>query len=791
MNVLKKLGKDFIFLDGSMGTMLQSYGMRAGEIPEEYNIKKPNTILNIHKAYVNAGADIITTNTFGANAYKLKDSIYSVDEIINNAIMLAKKSVTHQLIALDIGPLGQLLSPLGTLSFDDAYEMFKQQVIAGDNAGADIILIETMSDLYEAKAAILAAKENSNLPIFCTMTFGENMRTLTGTNPLTMVEVLDGLGVDALGINCSLGPKQISSVVKEIVKYSNKPVIVQPNAGLPELVNGETRYSLDSCQYAQELADIADIGGAIFGGCCGTKPEYISKVITLLKNKKPLKPSSSKLTTATSSTKTVIVDEKICIIGERINPTGKPRLKASINSNDYSYVIQEAIKQVDSGADILDINIGIPGIDEIQKMKDVIFELQSIIDTPLQIDSMKAKVIETAVRYYNGKPIINSVNGKQESLDLILPIAKKYGALVVGLTLDEDGLPKTINKRVEIAEKIINEAKKYEIAEENILIDCLTLTASSNQKAVLETLNAIKIIKSKYNVKTTLGASNVSFGLPNRNLINSTFLAMALSYGLDAPITDPTVKFLKDTIMSYRVLANIDHGCEDFISIYSKSDSTLEVVTKNDETLSLVDIIIKGLKDKAEDKTIELLNTLEPMNIVNNHLIKALDIVGDRYENETIFLPQLIRSAETVKIAFDAIKNHLLESGNMDISKGTIILATVKGDVHDIGKNIVKILLENYGYKIIDLGKDVSKEKIISSITDENAKLVGLSALMTTTVPSMEEIINAVRELDDSISIMVGGAVLTEIYAKKIGAHYYGKDAKEAVRIADMVFEAK
>lgn len=786
MQIQNLINNNFLLFDGAMGTMLQEKGLKGGELPEGYNIHSPEIVYEIHKKYIEAGADVVTTNTFGANRLKLKNSPYSVEQVIKEAVKIAKKASGDKLVALDIGATGQMFQPFGTLSFNDAYDIFKEQVIAGKEAGADIILIETISDLYETRAAILAAKENSDLPVFCTMTFQENMRTLMATDPMTMVEVLEGLGVDVLGVNCSLGPKQLQPIIDKILDRATIPVMIQPNAGLPKLVDGETVYDLTAPEFAEEIRYMAEKGVTVFGGCCGTDPEFIKAVKDNLRNLKPRRLQNKKLTTACSSKKTVILGESVKVIGERINPTGKKKLKEALVKNDIDYIISEAIAQKETGSDILDINLGLPEIDEKEMMRKAIIELQSIIDLPLQIDSVKVDVIEEALRIYNGKAIINSVNGKASSMEKIFPIAKKYGACVIGLTLDEEGLPKTAEKRVEIATKIIETAKTYGIPEENILIDCLVLTASAAQEAVMETLRAIPMIKAKYNVKTVLGASNVSFGLPNRKIINSTYLTLALGYGLDAPITDSTSESLMDAIRAFKVIVNQDKQCKEYIEFYSNLPK--EEGKKKEIGRNLKEIVIAGMKDEAKIKTKELLETKVPMEIVDSHLIPALDVVGEKYERGEMFLPQLIRSAETVKRAFEVIKEKLIVEGQNRISKGRIILATVRGDIHDIGKNIVKILLENYGFEVIDLGKDVPIEEIVNTARKENIKLVGLSALMTTTVQSMEETIKELRKNGIDCSIMVGGAVLNREYAEMIGANYYGKDARESINIAKRFF---
>ena len=801
--MLSKLNENFLFFDGAMGTMLQESEIKAGDLPEVLNILRPEAIYNIHKKYLEAGANIITSNTFGANSLKLKDAPYTSSELISAGVMLAKKSIedfsskskntdkSNKYVALDVGPIGTLLSPLGSLSFEEAYDIFKEQVIAGENAGADLILFETMTDLYELKAAILAAKENSSLPIFTTMSFQENGRTFTGTDVATFVSLAEGLGVDVLGVNCSLGPKQLQPIVDDLIKYSSIPVMVQANAGLPKYNNNITYYDIGPDEYSQEIKTMAQKGVSIIGGCCGTSPEYISNLIGQLDGLKPLEIKKKNHTSASSSSKTVFIGDEVKVIGERLNPTGKKRLKGALKDNDLDYIISQAIIQEETGSDILDVNVGLPELDEKETMVNVIKELQSVVSLPLQIDSSNPEVIEAAARIYNGKPIINSVNGKEENMKEIFPIVKKYGTLVIALTLDEDGIPKTAEKRLEIASKIIETAKTYGIPEENILVDTLVLTASAEQAAVLETLKAIPLIKEKYNVNIVLGTSNVSFGLPNRSLLNTTYLAMALGYGLDAPITDSTNKALMDVIRSYKVLANQDKDSQDYINSYSDtSGKDLQTGSASTDISSsnLQEVIIKGLKEDAKALSIKLLDKYDVFQIVNKFIIPALDIVGEKYEKQEIFLPQLIRSAETSKIVVEVIKEKAAKEGKDIDQANKIVLATVQGDIHDIGKNIVKLILENYGYKVIDLGKDVAIDKVVETALAEEVKLVGLSALMTTTVANMELTIKALRKNAPNIKIMVGGAVLTADYAKKIDADYYSKDARGAVDIAREVF---
>lgn len=777
----------FVYFDGAMGTMLQKMGLITGEVPETYNILHPEIIKKIHEKYIEAGADIITTNTFGANELKLKETGYSVEEIITGAVEIAKSAKGDKYIALDIGPIGQLLEPSGTLKFEIAYEIFKRQVIAGVKAGCDLILIETIADLYEAKAAVLAAKENSNLPVFCTMTFGEDGRTFTGTDPLTMVTLLEGLGVDALGLNCSLGPKELMPIVNKVLEYASIPVMIQPNAGLPRMEGEKTIFDVGPKEFATYIKAMAEKGASILGGCCGTTEEYIKAVIEELKGIIPKEIEKKKVTAICSASKTVILGDEVKVIGERINPTGKKKFKEALKNNNIDYILTEAINQTEAGADILDVNVGLPEIDEKEMMVRVVKEIQSIINLPLQIDSSSPGVIEAAARIYNGKPIINSVNGKEKEMEAIFPIVKKYGACVVGLTLDESGIPSKAEDRVAIAEKIITTAEQYGINREDILIDCLVLTASAQQEEVMETIKAVRLVKEKFGVKTLLGVSNVSFGLPQRELLNQTFLAMALAQGLDAPILNPNNDTIMDVIRSYKVLANIDKEAKAYVEKYSEVKEE-KVVTNITNTKDLKEIIIRGLKEEAASKTKELLENNDSLTIVDEYLIPALDIVGDRYEKGEIFLPQLIQSAETVKNAFTVIKEKMMLQGEKGISKGKIILATVKGDIHDIGKNIVKVILENYGYDVIDLGKDVPIEAVVESAKKENIKLVGLSALMTTTVKSMEETIKALRDNKVECKVFVGGAVLNQEYADMIRADFYAKDAREAVQIAKEFF---
>ena len=682
---------------------------------------------------------------------------------------------------------------MGTLSFERAIEIFKREITQGVKSGVDLIIIETMTDLYEMKAAIIAAKEVCDLPILATMTFEEDGRTFTGCLPESMAITLEGLGVNAVGINCSLGPKELYSIVEKVISNTNLPIIVQPNAGLPKIVDGKAVYDISKEEFREEIEKLVDIGVSIIGGCCGTNPDFIKELKKIKDNKKVVLREKLQFSAITSPSKVVYIDE-VRVVGERINPTGKKLFKKALIDKDMDYILKQAIEQIEGGAEILDVNVGLPEINEEEMMECAIKEIQGIVDIPLQIDSGKKNVIEKALRIYNGKPVVNSINGEDVVLDSVLPIVKKYGAAVVGLTLDNNGIPSKAEERFNIAKKIVNKAAQYGIKKEDVYIDCLTLTVSAQQEEVMETLKAVKMVKELLGVKTLLGVSNISFGLPNRDLINETFLALALGAGLDLPIMNPNKDGMMDVINSFKVLNNNDKSGSNFINKYGNKKIERVIVSSgnnvakvdNEETLEIS--IIKGLKNSTKRCTEELLKNKSELEIVNEYLIPALDKVGEKYEKGEIFLPQLIQSAETVKVAFDLIKNNLVKNNKNTVSKGKIILATVKGDIHDIGKNIVKVILENYGYDILDLGKDVAIEKVVDEAIKNDIKLVGLSALMTTTIQSMEDTIKALRDAKFKGKIMVGGAVLTEDYAEKIKADYYSKDAKMAVEIAKEVF---
>jgi 5-methyltetrahydrofolate--homocysteine methyltransferase len=793
-----RLGKEVILFDGAMGTVLQQRGLKAGDVPEKLNIEKSKEIVEIHKSYLKAGAEILTTNTFGANALKMEEIDYSVEEVISAAVENARKAVVESgieaAVALDMGPLGELLEPMGSLTFDEAYNLYQQQVLVGVEAGADLIHIETIADLYEARAAVLAAKENSNLPVFCTLTFEEDGRTFTGGSIRSMISVLEGLGVDGIGLNCSLGPEKLEPLVEEVLQYSKLPVILQANAGLPVMENGETVFKISPAEYFKPLARLYEKGLAVIGGCCGTNEEFISLIAENLKNKKVKEREVIKESLVCSPSQSVDL-AGVNVVGERINPTGKAAFKDALRNGDLDYILKVAVEEVDAGANILDVNIGLPDIDEKEIMVRLIKELQGILDVPLQIDSSDPEVIEAALRYYNGTAIVNSVNGEAEVLEKTLPAVKKYGAAVIGLTMDDNGIPDTAAGRFAVAERIVNKAAEFGISRDKIIIDCLTLTASAQQEGVKETLKALNMVKEKLGVKTTLGVSNVSFGLPARPVLNRTFLSMALYQGLNLPIIDPNDNEMMADVKAAAVLNNIDQGAADYIEYMAETENksgsanSAKEIKNESEEKDLQSVIIKGLKSEAARLTEAVLKEKKAIEVVNEYLIPALDIVGERYEKGEIFLPQLVQSAETVKEAFAVLKAEMARTGGRDISKGKIIMATVKGDVHDIGKNIVKTVLENYGYQIIDLGKNVNIKEIVSTVKVNKIKLLGLSALMTTTVKNMEKTIKKVREICPETKIMVGGAVLTADYADMIEADFYARDAKEAAEIAKQIFE--
>ncbi|MCI8638050.1 MAG: dihydropteroate synthase [Coprococcus sp.] len=794
MSIKERLGRELLFFDGGMGTLLQAEGLKAGELPEVWNLEFPDRIEKIHRQYYEAGSDIVLANTFGANACKFHHDKYLPEDAVRAALDAArtaqKKAAKGRetYVALDIGPTGKLLKPMGDLAFEDAYEAFVREVRCGQRYGADLIHIETMSDTYEVKAAVLAAKENADLPVFVTMIFDEKGKLLTGGDVPSVVALLEGLKVDAIGINCGLGPRQMLPILKEMRKYTSLPVIVKPNAGLPRQRGGETYYDVGPTEFAETMSEIVESGANIIGGCCGTTPEHIRHMVEICRNLNMLPPEEKQDTIVSSYGQAVILAEKPLIIGERINPTGKKRFKEALKSHDMDYILREGITQQDKGAHILDVNVGLPDIDEAAMMQDVVQELQSVTSLPLQIDTVDAKAMEAAMRIYNGKPMLNSVSGKQESMDRVFPLVQKYGGVVVGLTLNEQGIPADAKTRIAIAGKIIEEAARYGIPKKDIVIDVLTMTVSSEKDGARVTLEALKGVRERYKVRTVLGVSNISFGLPRRPVINSHFYTMALQSGLTAGIINPSSEEMMQAYHAYNALMGYDENCVSYIERYAAApqmegkEKTSVIGAGSGMTLSYA--IERGLKEEAHRIARELVKEKEPLDIIQSDLIPALNIVGEGFEKGTIFLPQLLMSADAAKIAFAVIKDVLTVSGKEETKKEKIILATVKGDIHDIGKNIVRVLLENYGFEVIDLGKDVEPEVIVNQAVKENIRLVGLSALMTTTVASMEETIRILRETKPDCKVMVGGAVLNQEYADRIGADFYGKDAMQSVRYA-------
>lgn len=773
------------FFDGGTGSVLQSRGLKPGELPELWNITHPEEIVNLHTEYLSAGCDIIKTNTFGINRLKFngKDKTPTVDVLVKKAMENAKKAVApfeNRFIALDIGPCGKLLKPLGDLDFEEAVSIFADVIKAGRDY-ADLILIETMNDSLETKAAVLAAKENCNLPVFVTNVYDSSSKLMTGATPEAICAMLEGLGVDAIGVNCSLGPIELLPTVERLLACSSVPVIVNPNAGLPKVVDGKTVYDISPNEFSDALLDMVKNGVRIVGGCCGTTPEHIKLVREKCGLISPMPVADKNLTVISSYTHAVTFGKSPVIIGERINPTGKKAFKEALRNNDLGYILNEGITQQEAGAHVLDVNVGLPEINEPEMMAEVVGELQAVSDLPLQIDTTDPVAMEKALRMYNGKAMINSVNGKQESMDAVFPLAAKYGGVIVALTLDEQGIPDTAEQRFNIAEKIKAEAAQYGISKNNLIIDPLALTVSSDPDAANVTLKAIKLL-SEAGYKTSLGVSNISFGLPAREHINSAFFAMALKEGLSAAIMNPKSSAMMSVYYSYRALTGLDDACGDYISFASEHKT--EVSAANTE-LTLTDAIIKGLREQAASCAKQSLALKQPLEVIDGEIIPALDIVGKGFEEGTVFLPQLLMSAESAKYAFDVVKEAIGKAG---ASKCPFVIATVKGDIHDIGKNIVKVLLENYGFEVIDLGKDVPPEAVASAVIKHKAPLAGLSALMTTTVPAMQETIEMLRKNAPDCRIVVGGAVLTQEYADMIGADKYAADAMETVRYADKIF---
>lgn len=792
MGFKERLGKEILFFDGAMGTMLQERGLQTGEIPELWNMTHEEVILDVHKQYLEAGCDIVKANTFGINPFKMKDTGYTCEALTQKGIELVKRAIAETgkeaYTALDIGSLGKLLEPLGELPFEEAYAAFKPVCIAGEQAGADLVLIETMNDTYEIKAAVLAAKENTSLPIVVTMVFDEGGKLLTGADMEAAVAMLEGLRVDAIGLNCGFGPDVMKEFLPKLREVCSLPIVVNPNAGLPVVVDGKTCFHVGPEEFAGIMTEIAEEGISVLGGCCGTTPAHIRALVESCKGKKPLAITDKERSVVSSYTHAVVLDNRPKIIGERINPTGKSRLKQALRENDLEYIYKEALAQQDMGAHILDVNVGLPEIDEVAMMKSVLTGLQGITDLPLQIDTSDMEAMEQGMRLYNGKPLINSVNGKKESMDAVFPLVAKYGGMVVCLTLDENGIPETAEGRIEIAKRIIAEAERYGIHKKDLLMDTLCMTISTGQENARITLDALDYVRNTLGVHTTLGVSNVSFGLPQRELVNTAFYTIALSRGLSAGIINPNSEKMMAAYHSYCALNGSDTQCTDYINLYSQQAEAPKKTTDKKE-VTLYDAVVRGLIDSAYQAAKKELETREPLAVIDEDLIPALDKVGQGFEKKTVFLPQLLMSADAAKAGFDAIKEYLKAKGDTSASKGTIVIATVKGDIHDIGKNIVKVLLENYGFNVIDLGKDVPPETVVETAKENNVKLVGLSALMTTTVVNMETTIKLLKEELPECKVMVGGAVLTQTYADMIGADFYSKDAMGSVRYANELFE--
>ena len=778
---------ELIILDGGMGTQLQAAGLPMGQAPELWNLTEPEKVTAVHRRYVEAGSKVLYTNTFGVNRLKTARIGRSVRELVEGGVRCARAAAgTEEVrVALDIGPLGQILEPLGTLKFEEAYDIFREIVEAGRDAGADLIVIETMSDLYEVKAAVLAARENSALPVWVTMTFEANGRTFVGTTVSAMGLTLSGLGVDAMGFNCSLGPKELLPMIRELRRWTDKPLILKPNAGLPDPATGEYRITPE--EFAAELASAPEDGVRMLGGCCGTTPDFIRALSAAMQGERNPSPPPERRSGVCSASQTAAFGP-VRVIGERINPTGKKRFQQALRENDIDYIVARGIEQQDAGADLLDVNVGLPGIDEPEMMTRVVKALQAVVDLPLQIDSSDPAAIEAGLRAVNGKAIVNSVNGKPEVLRSILPICKKYGAAVVGLCMDENGIPQTWQERVAIAKRILDAALAAGIPKEDVLIDCLTLTVSAQQEQATETLKALRAVREELGLHTVLGVSNISFGLPARENITVSFLTQALYAGLDLPILNPNQTAVMDAVASFRVLSGEDRDSEAYIRRFAAAESEPKKTTPAPgKDMSLADCILRGLKAETAAITRRELESRSEMDVINELLIPALDRVGELYEKQEIFLPQLINAANAACGGFDVIKERIAGSGSASVSKGKIVLATVFGDIHDIGKNIVRVVLENYGYTVIDLGRDVPAETIVETVIRENVKLVGLSALMTTTVKSMADTIAAIRKSGHDCKIMVGGAVLTPDYAAEIGADYYARDAKQSADIARRV----
>ena len=801
MNFREALGRQILFFDGGMGTLLQERGLKTGEVPETWNVLHPEIVRQIHKEYLLAGSNVISANTFGVNAFKCKHLPYTVEALVTAGIQLVKEAIQEiqevqeqkqpMYTALDIGSIGKLLKPLGEISFDEAYKTFQEIIIAGDKAGADLILIETVSDSYEIKAAVLAAKENSNLPVVVTMIFDESGKLLTGGDVASVTAMLEGLGVDAVGFKCGLGPEQMKNLLPQLTACCSLPIVINANAGLPVVVNEQTVFHVAPEEFAQSVRTLVEMGASAVGGCCGTTPAHISRVVALCKDMEIQPVTDKKLTVVSSYNHAVYFTRKPLIIGERINPTGKSKFKQALRDHDMEYIYKEGLVQEEKGAQILDVNVGLPEIDEPRLMEEAVTGIQAIIDLPLQIDTSDTEAMERGLRYYNGKPMLNSVNGKKESMERVFPIAKKYGAVLVCLCLDESGIPETVEGRLSVAEKIVNTAAQYGIPKKNLVMDALVLTISTGQDNAQVTLEALRRIRYEMGLHTVLGVSNISFGLPERSRINTAFFTMAMNNGLSAGIVNPSSEPMMSAYYSFNALIGEDKQCMAYIANASQTaDKSSPAPAAKNSALSLDEAIIKGLSESASEATVKLLEqNTDALTIINEKLIPALDVVGKGFEEKKMFLPQLLMSADAAKASFEAIKATLSKQGKNSESKGKIVIATVKGDIHDIGKNIVKTLLENYGFDMIDLGKDVDPELILQTVQEHQVKLVGLSALMTTTVVNMEATIKLLREHHAGCKVMVGGAVLTQEYADMIGADFYSKDAMGSVRYANELYE--
>ncbi|QAT49623.1 homocysteine methyltransferase [Caproiciproducens sp. NJN-50] len=788
MNLKHDLGRRMVFFDGGMGTLLQANGLGVGELPELWNLQRPELIESIHRRYLEAGADLIKTNTFGANRIKLRDSGRGVEEIISAAVRLAKKATagTEALVAMDIGPTGKLMKPVGDLEFEDAVSVFAEAAMAGEQAGADLILIETMGDTLECKAAVLAAKENTSLPVFATVIVDEAGRLLTGGDIPAFAALLEGLGADALGLNCGFGPDQMKRLLPGLLECCSIPVIVNPNAGLPRVVDGQNVYDVTPDEFAADMKEMAESGAWIIGGCCGTTPDYIRAMTRLCRDIVPKPIGKKSLTVISSYSRAVVFGRRPVLIGERINPTGKKRLKQALRENDMDYLMREAVTQQSNGAQVLDVNVGLPELDETEVLSRAVREIQGVTDLPLQIDTSSVKAMASAMRVYNGKPLVNSVNGKEESMRSVFPLIRKYGGVAIALTLDESGIPETAEGRFAVAEKILRTAEEYGLGKKDLVFDPLAMTISAGQQNARVTLESLRLIRGRLGAYTSLGVSNISFGLPGRERINAAFFVMAMQNGLGAAILNPGSAAMMDAYYAFCALSGADDRCLDYIGRYSGQEERKPALPPGGD-LPLQESIRRGLKDSARSAVTALLERREPLEIINSEMIPALDQVGKEFEKGTLFLPQLLMSAEAAKSAFEILREKMSESGQTE-KKGRVILATVKGDIHDIGKNIVKVLLENYGFDVLDLGRDVAPEKVVEAAAGQRVRLVGLSALMTTTVVSMEETIRQLHLAAPDCKVMVGGAVLTQEYADRIHADFYSPDAMGSVRYAQKVF---